>query len=97
MKSYELDENTILSRWPLRLLAILYFLVCGISSVRYLILDFSSGAGSVPWTVQGLYFTSTLFAGSYLLRRPVGFWALRGVALIGLIVASRVFLGFARF
>lgn len=58
--------------WYITLIAALYLVLCSISVVRYVMMEFSGSTGSVPVMVLSLCLGMAIAAGTYFVRPRVG-------------------------
>ena len=76
-------------KWYSTLVAGLFLILCGISSIRYIAMDISLIEGSVPITTQVLCFTATIAAALCFFRPLFGCVGLLAICCYGLLLSTQ--------
>ena len=80
-------NNLISRKWYLTLIAAYFLIVCGLTSMRYLSMDTSLNAGSIPVTTQVLCHSATIAAILYFIRPVIGCAGLLAVCGYALVLS----------
>ena len=82
-------DKTLPKKWYLTLIAGLFLILCGVSSVRYLAMNVSLIEGFVLISTQVLCFAGTVAAAVYFIRPMLGCSGLLAVCLYALALSAQ--------
>jgi len=83
-------DKMLCQKWYLKLIAGAFFILCGFSSVRYVVMNVSLIDGSVPISTQILRLSGTIAAILYFIRPMLGCSGLVAVCFYALVLSVRV-------